>query len=86
MLGESAKMPQVKLSISIDDQHLNQFAKVVKDVKKAGLKVEERHKDIGVVTGSINKDKVDSLRNVEGVAHVEEEREIRIPPPESDVQ
>jgi len=79
-------MPQVKLSISIDDQHLNHFAKVVKDVEKAGLKVEERHKDIGVVTGSINKDKVDSLRNVEGVSHVEEEREIRIPTPESDVQ
>ncbi|HET6893418.1 MAG TPA: hypothetical protein VFH31_20135 [Pyrinomonadaceae bacterium] len=79
-------MAQVKLSISADDQHLNDFEKFVKGVEKAGLKVKGKHKDIGVVTGAIDKDKVESLRKVKGVAQVEEEREIQLPPPESDIQ
>ncbi|MCM3873501.1 MAG: hypothetical protein ND895_22690 [Pyrinomonadaceae bacterium] len=79
-------MPKVKLSLSVDDQHLSKFSEVVKEVEKAGLTVDEKHRDIGVVNGSIEKDKIDSLRNVEGIEHIEEEREIRIPPPESDIQ
>lgn len=79
-------MPKVKLSLSIDDQHLPRFSELVREAEKAGLKVENKHKDIGVVTGSIDSEKIDSLRNVEGVAHVEEERKIQIPPPESDIQ
>jgi hypothetical protein len=79
-------MPRVKLSISVGDQHLSQFAKVLKDAEKAGMKVEKKHKDLGVATGSIDADKIDSLRKVEGVDHVEEERQIQISPPESDIQ
>lgn len=79
-------MPRIKLSISVDDKHLNQFEKVLEDVEKAGMKVEKKHKDLGVATGSIDTDKVDLLRKVEGVDHVEEERQIQIPPPESDIQ
>jgi len=60
-------MPKVRLSVSVDDQHLSKFSEVVKKVEKAGMKVDEEHKDIGVVTGSIEKDRLDSLRNVKGV-------------------
>lgn len=79
-------MPKVKLSLSVDDEHLSKFSEVVKKVEKAGMTVDEKHKDIGVVNGSIEKDKIDSLRKVDGVEHIEEEREVRIPPPDSDVQ
>lgn len=79
-------MPRVKLSISVDDEHLSRFAKVLEDAEKAGMEIGAKHKDLGVATGSIDRDKIDSLRSVKGVKHVEEEREIRIPPPESDIQ
>jgi hypothetical protein len=79
-------MPKVRLSISVDDRHLNDFSKVLKDAESAGMEIEEKHKDLGVATGSIEKDKVESLRKVKGVHHVEEERQIQIPPPDSDVQ
>jgi len=79
-------MPRIKLSISVDDQHLSHFEKVLKDAEKAGMRVEKKHKDLGIATGSIDADKINSLRKVEGVDHVEEERQIQIPPPESDVQ
>ena len=79
-------MQRVKLSVSVDDQHLSKFSEIVKEVEKAGMTIDGKHKDIGVVNGSIEKGKIDSLRKVEGVEHIEEEREVRIPPPDSDVQ
>ena len=79
-------MAKVRLSISVDDKHLDKFSKVIKDAEKAGMDVEQEHKDLGVATGSIDAKKLDSLRKVKGVQHVEEERTFQIPPPESDVQ
>ena len=79
-------MPIVKLSLSVDDKHLHKFSKMVEKCKKAGMKVEQQLESIGIVTGSIDSDKADSLNNIKGVAHVEEERQIQLPPPESDVQ
>jgi hypothetical protein len=79
-------MSKVKVSVSVDDRHLSKFSEIVKRVEKAGMEVDEKHKDIGVLNGSIEKNKIDSLRRIEGVEHVEEQREVRIPPPESEVQ
>ena len=79
-------MTKVKVSISVDDEHLSEFSKVMKKVEKAGMEIDQELEDIGVATGSIDEDEVGRLRDVEGVSHVEEERQIQIPPPESDVQ
>lgn len=79
-------MSKVKLSVSVDDQHLKRFAQVVKGVKQAGMEVEQQLKDVGVITGSVDAAQVKSVRQVQGVAHVEESRDIQIAPPESDVQ
>lgn len=79
-------MAKVRLSISVDDKHMGKFSDVIKDAEKAGMDVEEKHKDLGVATGSIDAEKLDSLRKVKGVQHVEQERKYQIPPPESDIQ
>lgn len=79
-------MAKVKLSISVDDEHLSRFSKVMKEVEKAGMEIDQELEDIGVATGSIDEDKVGKLREVDGVKHVEKERQIQLPPPESDVQ
>ena len=79
-------MAKVRLSISVDDKHRDKFSNVIKEAEKAGMDVEEKLKDIGVATGSIDAEKLDSLRKVKGVQHVEQERKYQIPPPDSDVQ
>lgn len=79
-------MTKLKVSISVDDEHLSEFSKVMKKVEKAGMEIDQELEDIGVATGSIDEEKVGKLRDVEGVSQVEEERQIQIPPPESDVQ
>lgn len=79
-------MAKVKLSISVDEEHLSQFPKIMKEVEKAGMEIDQELEDLGVATGAIDEDKVAALREVEGVEHVEEEREFQIAPPDSDVQ
>jgi len=79
-------MSKVKLSVSIEDQHLDRLDEVVERVKHAGMSVDRVMGAIGVLTGSIEPEKLDSLRGVAGVSHVEASRSYSIAPPESDVQ
>ncbi len=79
-------MPKVSLLVSVDDDHLDRFSEVVKGVEDVGMEVEQKMEDLGVLAGSIDPEKVEPLRRVEGVSHVEESRSFRIPPPDSDVQ
>lgn len=72
--------------VSVDDDHLDRFSEVVKGVEDVGMEVEQRMEDLGVLAGSIDPEKVEPLRRVEGVSHVEESRSFQIPPPDSDVQ
>lgn len=79
-------MSVLKISVSVDEQHLDRFTEVVKEIRQAGMKVEQQLKDIGVITGTIDSAKVESLSKVKGVAHVEESRQFQIAPPDSDIQ
>ncbi len=79
-------MSDISLLISVDDQHKDCFSEVIENCRKLGLNVEQRMDAIGVITGSIDPAHVDALKQVEGVSSVEPSREIRIAPPESDLQ
>jgi hypothetical protein len=79
-------MTKVHLTLSVSDSHMDKIATVAAAAKQAGLKVEQQLKDIGVLTGVIDQDKIDCLRQVEGISHVEEERTVSIPPPDSAIQ
>ena len=79
-------MTKVSLLIYVNDEHLDRFSEVVKGVEDIGLEVEQRMDDIGVLSGSIDSEKVEPLRKVEGVSHIEQSRQFQIAPPDSDVQ
>ena len=79
-------MSKVNLLVSVDDEHLGRFSEVVKGLEDAGMDVEQELEGTGVVTGSIDSEKVEQLRKVEGVSHIEEPRQFQIAPPDSDIQ
>lgn len=79
-------MSEVNLSVSVDDEHLDRFSEVVESCKKIGMKVGQQLESIGVITGSIDPAKLNSLRRVDGVSQIEQSREVHIAPPGSDVQ
>ncbi len=79
-------MPKMNVLVSINDDHLDRFSEVVKEAENAGMQVEQKMEELGVLTGSIDSQKVEPLRRLEGVSHVEESRRVGIPPPDSDIQ
>jgi hypothetical protein len=79
-------MAEVNVSVSVADGSIDRFSEVVSRLRDAGLEVEQELEEIGVVTGSIDSEKAESLREIEGVSHVERSREFRIAPPDSDIQ
>jgi 3-deoxy-D-manno-octulosonic-acid transferase len=79
-------MTKVRLSLSVSDSHINKFNEVAAAAEQAGMKVERRLNEIGVLTGVIDQDKIGRLRQVDGISDVEEERTVRIPPPDSPIQ
>ncbi len=79
-------MPKVSVLVSINNDHPDRFSEVVNDVENAGMEVEQTMENLGVLTGSIDSEKVEPLRREEGVSHVEESRRVGIAPPDSDIQ
>ena len=79
-------MAEVNVSVSVADGSMDRFSEVVRRLKEAGLDVAQELEEIGIVTGSIDLGKAESLREIEGVSHVDRSREFRIAPPDSDIQ
>ena len=74
------------VNVSVTDDYLDRFSEVVQRAKRAGLQVEQQLEAVGVVSGTIDSEKLGDLDRVEGVAAVERSREVRIAPPDSKVQ
>ena len=79
-------MAEIDVVVSVDENRLDDFAQIVKAMRGAGLKVGEAMEAIGVVAGSVEQGALPKLRQVDGVAGVEEGRSYRVAPPHSDVQ
>jgi precorrin-6B methylase 2 len=72
------------VTVLVDDDHLARIDEVAAALQRAGLRVGDVLPAVGAITGSI--DEPAALATVEGVAAIEPAREIRLPPPDEDVQ
>jgi hypothetical protein len=79
-------MSKIQVSLTISDTHRQCVGDVVKAVRAAGMRVEQRLDEIGVLIGTIDENKLDGLRRVAGVDSVEADRSFQLPPPDSPVQ
>lgn len=72
--------------VSVADEALADMSVVVDALRHAGLSVTEVLPSVGVVTGTVDSDRMPSLSAVPGVLAVEPDRTIQLPPPDSPVQ
>jgi len=80
-------MSKMDLLVSVEDKYIDRLSEVVKSCADAGMNVEQTLENLGVLTGSVDSaEKVELLRRVKGVSHVEESRQIQIAPPDSPTQ
>jgi hypothetical protein len=76
----------VSVVVSVDDDHLDDIDKVVIDLRRAGLRVDDVLEAVGMVTGTVTGSAVAALESVPGVAEVELQRVQRVAPPDAEVQ
>ncbi|MFE2755371.1 hypothetical protein ACFXGA_25545 [Actinosynnema sp. NPDC059335] len=69
-----------KVVVSVADAGAAGLPAVVSALRDAGMVVESVLESLGVVTGSVAPGAVDRLGAVPGVAHVEVERAVGLPP------
>ena len=78
---------KMDLVVSVENGYMDRLSEVAKSLENAGMNVEQKLEQIGKITGSVDDtEKVESLREVKGVSHVEEAQEITIAPPDSPIQ
>jgi hypothetical protein len=78
-------MPE-KITVSVADDAMGRIDEVVSALESGGMHVEQVLRPIGVITGSVDTRHVLALGSVAGVAAVEPQRTVQLPPPDSDLQ
>lgn len=79
-------MAKLDLQISVDDKHLSRLDEVAHRLRAAGMDVQQQLDQLGIITGSIDAEKVRELAGVEGVSQVEQSRTYQLAPPGADIQ
>ena len=72
-------MAKVRMLISVRDSHLGSLDEIAKPAEQAGMEVDARMPNIGVVSGLIERDRIDNLRAIDGVQDVEEDKKFDLP-------
>jgi hypothetical protein len=79
-------MSRVKVSVGIQDDHIDRIGQVSDSLRSFGMDIEQTMPNIGMITGSIEAQKVDQLHQIAGVDAVELEQTYQLPPPNSPLQ
>jgi hypothetical protein len=75
-----------KITISVADDAIDRIDEVVAALEDGGMHVDQVLRPLGVITGSVDTQRVQALGAVSGVAAVEPQRTVQLPPPDSEVQ
>ena len=77
-------MDLTRVSVTIDDEHLDTIDEVAEALRERGMQVEQVLPSVGIVTGSVQD--VAALNSVPGVVSVDLEEGIDIGPPDQEIQ
>jgi hypothetical protein len=69
-----AKAERKDVVVALDPEHKKRAKKVIGQLQKKGFRLAESLTEIGLLTGSAPSDAIESLKDVEGVENVEENR------------
>ena len=75
-----------RVSVSVDDEHLETMATVADALRGQGMQVEQVMDQLGIISGVVPDSARESVSGVEGVVSVDDSLEVQLPPPDSPVQ
>lgn len=79
-------MDERRVSVSVDDEHLEAIGAVVAALRGQGMQVEQVMDQLGIISGVAPAGARGALMAVEGVLSIDESQEVQLPPPDSPVQ
>ncbi|MFJ3777709.1 hypothetical protein ACIPX0_39085 [Streptomyces sp. NPDC090075] len=82
-MSESTQSAPVGVILAVDP---DRFAEVVVALRRAGLTVTGEQPVLGTLTGTVAEDRIPALELVDGVASVDRERTVQLPPPDTPIQ
>jgi hypothetical protein len=74
------------ITVTVDDVHRERIEAVADQLRAAGMQVQQVHPTLGIITGTMPESQRDTMANVPGVAHVEDQQLFQLPPPDADIQ
>ena len=75
-----------RVSVSVDDEHLQAIGAVVDALRRQGMEVEQVLDQLGIINGVVPDGAHASLMGVEGVMSIDESQGYQLPPPDSPLQ
>ncbi|MFF7985728.1 hypothetical protein ACFZDK_42565 [Streptomyces sp. NPDC007901] len=82
-MSESTQSAPVGVILAVDP---DRFAEVVEALRRAGLTVTGEQPVLGTLSGTVAEDRIPALEVVDGVASVDRERTVQLPPPDTPIQ
>ncbi|MBC2642728.1 MULTISPECIES: hypothetical protein [unclassified Rhodococcus (in: high G+C Gram-positive bacteria)] len=76
----------IRITVTVDADHLDTIEAVGAALRQRGMRVDQVHRTIGIISGAVGEDDRALLESVPGVQSVETENTIRIPPPDANPQ
>jgi hypothetical protein len=83
---QGTEMSQVQISVSVDDAYLPQIEQISQQLQSFGMNVEQTLSSIGIINGSIESARLNSLDQIEGIKNVESQQGYQLAPPNSELQ
>lgn len=77
-------MDERRVTVTLDEAHLGGTQEVAEELQRRGLEVESVLESVGMITGKASDPA--ALREVDGVASVDEDLEYQIPAPDEEIQ
>ena len=79
-------MATAPASVLITTDETQALPEIIKNLEALGFHIIRKMEQTGIVQGEIPLSRIDTLRNVKGVAKVELSRRVHVSPPDSEIQ
>lgn len=79
-------MGGMQITVTVRHDYLSDTGRIAEQLTAGGMHVENVLSTLGMITGSLPDGQRAALAGIEGVESVDEDRQVVLPPPDSDIQ
>lgn len=74
------------ITVTVRHEYLADTSRIAEQLAAGGMQVENVLSQLGMITGSLAEGQRTALAGIEGVESVDEDQQVVLPPPDSEIQ